>query len=250
MDAKKFGAFLATTRKEKNMTQAQLAEKIDVTDKAVSRWERGLGFPDITTMEPLADALGISLLELMRSEKLNEDMKKEQYSAKEVSELMCSVTEMNRQQGMQDKQANVIAAIALVVAAAFAYISGKCSIGGALFFGGIVAACGISGYYFWMNRGDAQSRRIYGSIFGGLLVCIIYLSQWLLSENGDIPYVRFFRTLECYLVILVVCAASFHSLYVYRNKQKAGMLVTGIVGLLAAFGILWYFSGVFASLWT
>lgn len=227
MDAKKFGAFLAATRKEKNMTQAQLAEKIDVTDKAVSRWERGLGFPDITTMEPLADALGISLLE-----------------------LMCSATEMNRQQGMQDKQANVIAAIALVVAVALAYISGKCSIGGALFFGGIVAACGISGYYFWMNRGDAQSRRIYGSIFGGLLVCIIYLSQWLLSENGDIPYVRFFRTLECYLVILVVCAASFHSLYVYRNKQKAGMLVTGIVGLLAAFGILWYFSGVFASLWT
>ena len=101
-----------------------------------------------------------------------------------------------------------------------------------------------------MNRGDAQSRRIYGSIFGGLLVYIIHLSQWLLSENGDIPYVRFFRTLECYLVILVVCAASFHSLYVYRNKQKAGMLVTGIVGLLAAFGILWYFSGVFASLWT
>ena len=50
MDAKKFGAFLAATRKEKNMTQAQLAEKIDVTDKAVSRWERGLGFPDITTM--------------------------------------------------------------------------------------------------------------------------------------------------------------------------------------------------------
>ena len=100
-----------------------MAEKIEVTDKAVSRWERGLGFPDITTMEPLADALGISLLELMRSEKLNEDMKKEQYSAKEVSELMCSTTEMNRQQGMQDKHANVIAAIALVVAAALAYIS-------------------------------------------------------------------------------------------------------------------------------
>ena len=50
------------------MTQAELAGKIGVTDKAVSRWERGLGFPDINTMEPLADALGISLLELMRSE--------------------------------------------------------------------------------------------------------------------------------------------------------------------------------------
>lgn len=68
MDAKKFGAFISDRRKQQHMTQAELAGKIGVTDKAVSRWERGLGFPDINTMEPLADALGISLLELMRSE--------------------------------------------------------------------------------------------------------------------------------------------------------------------------------------
>ncbi|MFR3343047.1 MAG: helix-turn-helix domain-containing protein [Anaerobutyricum sp.] len=53
------------------MTQAELAEKIHVTDKAISRWERGLGFPDIQTLEPLAQVLGISVLELMRSEKRN-----------------------------------------------------------------------------------------------------------------------------------------------------------------------------------
>lgn len=51
------------------MTQVELAEKIHVTDKAISRWERGLGFPDIQTLEPLAQVLGISVLELMRSEK-------------------------------------------------------------------------------------------------------------------------------------------------------------------------------------
>lgn len=70
MDAQKFGVFVATIRKEKNMTQAELASKIKVTDKAVSRWERGLGFPDINSLEPLADALGISVLELMKSEKI------------------------------------------------------------------------------------------------------------------------------------------------------------------------------------
>ena len=58
MDAKKFGAFISERRKEQHMTQAGLAGKIGVTDKAVSRWERGLGFPDINTMEPLATALG------------------------------------------------------------------------------------------------------------------------------------------------------------------------------------------------
>ena len=69
MDAEKFGAFIAAARKEKNMTQKALAEKLHVTDKAVSRWERGLGFPDIHTIEPLAEALGVSLLELLHAER-------------------------------------------------------------------------------------------------------------------------------------------------------------------------------------
>ena len=68
MDAKVFGKFIMERRKQLGMTQAELAEKINVTDKAVSRWERGLGFPDINTLEPLADALGIEVVELMRSE--------------------------------------------------------------------------------------------------------------------------------------------------------------------------------------
>lgn len=72
MDAKKFGAFIAAIRKENNMTQMDLARKLQVTDKAVSKWERGLGFPDINTIEPLADALGVSVLEVMRSERIME----------------------------------------------------------------------------------------------------------------------------------------------------------------------------------
>lgn len=55
---KKFGVFIATLRKENNMIQVDLARKLLVTDKAVSKWERGLGFPDIKPIEPLADALG------------------------------------------------------------------------------------------------------------------------------------------------------------------------------------------------
>lgn len=71
MDPQKFGAFVAQCRKERNMTQAELAAKLNVTDKAVSRWERGLGFPDINTIEPLAEALEVSVAELMRSERID-----------------------------------------------------------------------------------------------------------------------------------------------------------------------------------
>ena len=70
MDARTFGGFVAACRREKGMTQAELAEKLHVTDKAVSRWERGVGFPDIATLEPLAAALEVSVLELMKSERI------------------------------------------------------------------------------------------------------------------------------------------------------------------------------------
>ena len=68
MDAKRFGCFVAERRKELHMTQKDLAYKIHVTDKAVSKWERGLGLPDINSIEDLANALDVSITELMRSE--------------------------------------------------------------------------------------------------------------------------------------------------------------------------------------
>jgi len=74
MDANKFGCFVAERRKELKMTQKDLAAKIQVTDKAVSKWERGLGFPDINTIEYLADALNVSIIELMKSERETENV--------------------------------------------------------------------------------------------------------------------------------------------------------------------------------
>lgn len=84
MDAEKFGAFIAEVRREQNMTQKQLAEKLHVTDKAVSRWERGVGFPDISLLEPLADTLGLTIAELIKSER----MPQEEIPQKEVSGLL------------------------------------------------------------------------------------------------------------------------------------------------------------------
>lgn len=65
MNTQTFGALVQTLRKQKAMTQEQLANEINVTSKAVSRWERGIGLPDISMIKPLADALGTGVLELM-----------------------------------------------------------------------------------------------------------------------------------------------------------------------------------------
>ena len=70
MDNRKFGQFILKLRKEKGWTQLELAEKLNVTDKAVSKWERGVGFPDIKMVEPLAEVLDVSVFEIMRSERI------------------------------------------------------------------------------------------------------------------------------------------------------------------------------------
>ena len=63
------GALIAKLRKERNMTQKELAAKLGVTDKAVSKWERSLSYPDVTLLLPLADALGITASELLNGER-------------------------------------------------------------------------------------------------------------------------------------------------------------------------------------
>jgi len=69
MDQVKIGKFIAECRKQKNLTQLQLAEKLGITDKAVSKWERGLAMPDTSLMLELCDILGISVNELLSGEK-------------------------------------------------------------------------------------------------------------------------------------------------------------------------------------
>lgn len=66
MEHIQFGAFIAQLRKEHQMTQLELADRLHVTDKAVSKWETGKGFPDLKLLEPLAQALDVSLVELLQ----------------------------------------------------------------------------------------------------------------------------------------------------------------------------------------
>jgi len=62
------GTMIRRLREGRNMTQHQLAEMISVSDKAISKWETGRGYPDISLIEPLANALGVSIIELFSGE--------------------------------------------------------------------------------------------------------------------------------------------------------------------------------------
>ncbi|MBO4878708.1 MAG: helix-turn-helix transcriptional regulator [Clostridia bacterium] len=65
MDAKKTGQLICESRKQHGMSQKDLADILNITDKAVSKWERGISFPDISLLIPLSETLGISLYDLL-----------------------------------------------------------------------------------------------------------------------------------------------------------------------------------------
>ena len=78
MDQIKIGKFIAECRKKQNLTQAQLAEKLDITDRAISKWETGKAMPDSDIMLDLCDILGIKVNELLGGERIEIEHKDEQ----------------------------------------------------------------------------------------------------------------------------------------------------------------------------
>jgi transcriptional regulator with XRE-family HTH domain len=71
MNQEKIGKFICELRKEKNLTQKELADKLNITDRAVSKWENGRGLPDLSLLMPLCKELDISINELLSGERLN-----------------------------------------------------------------------------------------------------------------------------------------------------------------------------------
>ncbi len=78
MDQIKIGKFITECRKKKNLTQAQLAEKLNITDRAISKWETGKTMPDSDIMLDLCDILEVSVNELLCGEKIDIEQKNEQ----------------------------------------------------------------------------------------------------------------------------------------------------------------------------
>ena len=86
MDIIKTGNLIKVLRTEKELTQKELAEKLNVSTAAVSKWENGKGFPDISILEPLSAELGISITELVKGEKTTE-IPENDFIAKDIIEI-------------------------------------------------------------------------------------------------------------------------------------------------------------------
>lgn len=92
MDQVKIGRFIQEKRKEKKLTQSEVAEKLNITDRAISKWENGVCLPDAGTMPELCEILGISINDLFSGEKV--DMKENE---KKLEENLLEMTKIKEQ---------------------------------------------------------------------------------------------------------------------------------------------------------
>lgn len=157
MDAKKLGQFIAQLRKEQNMTQADLARKLQVTDKAVSKWERGVGLPDINSIEPLAEALGVSVAEVMKAERIIAG----QVTEENASEMLTNAFDIVKQQRKAERthillilSAVLVVLVLLILGpmgAAFVLLPCLC----------IVGAIALIIYGVWRRRNQLPAARTF-----------------------------------------------------------------------------------------
>lgn len=110
MNAQKTGSLIAAIRKEQNRTQQDLANELGVSSAAISKWERGIGFPDVSLIEPLAASLGITIAELFKGERI------ENGDANEYENLLSDVVKVSKNEISKKKKiSNWIIAITVAV---------------------------------------------------------------------------------------------------------------------------------------
>ena len=115
MNQEKIGKFIAECRKNKKMTQAELAEKLNITDRAISKWETGKGMPDTSIMLDLCNELGITVNELLSGEVIEMN----NYE-KKTEELLL---EMAKREEEQNKRLLLAMYIILITSAIFYFIT-------------------------------------------------------------------------------------------------------------------------------
>ena len=118
MNKEIFGGFIAILRKEAGMTQKQVADRLHVTDRAVSKWERGLSYPDVTLMEPLAAVLGVGVDELLTCQR-----KKTAIPEPELPALRSVLTITQEEKRIRTRRTQALVWIAIAAALALTVLT-------------------------------------------------------------------------------------------------------------------------------
>ena len=190
MDQIRIGAFLKTLRKEKELTQEQLAEKLSVSGRTVSRWETGSNMPDIGMLVELADFYGVSIPELINGERKSENMNQE---TRDTAIAMAEYSQVTAKTGKQKTIGILLLAFGLfIIISALSVFPSESS------WGSIYATLGsiilIAGLYLIIRPLVAKRAARLSLIFGCavLLFGAFTLSDYIaVAQFHQVPRFRY-----------------------------------------------------------
>lgn len=116
--AESFGAFVSELRKERGMTQKQLAERLYVSDKAVSKWERGLSMPDVSLLIPLSELLGVTVTELLEGRRIENHTEMDKQQVETLLQKTIGLSEEKPRLSRESRRKNALKFMAAVAAVA------------------------------------------------------------------------------------------------------------------------------------
>ena len=183
MDLVKIGKFIADCRKKKNLTQMQLAEKLNITDRAISKWECGKAMPDSSIMLELCEVLGISVNELLTGEELE----MEKYN-KQVEQ---NLIEMVKQKEESDKRLLNIEIVLITISITFLL--------------SIVAIISLVGMPLW--------AKIVIGIGGFIQLVISALISFRIEQKAG-----YYECLECHHTFIPTFSQSILAPHIGRKK--------------------------------
>lgn len=221
MNQMDIGKFIANCRKEKGFTQVQLAEKLNITDRAVSKWETGKGMPDSSIMLELCQILDISVNELLNGERIEA----ENVNRKADETLLA----LKRKDEDNINKNTIIAIIFTVIMIIGMLVCGICDLAttGSLTWSLITLSAILFAWaiafpiLLWGKKG----------IFGGMLSLSIFIIPFLYIMSILIKSVSLFRIGAIMSIFALIYMWVIYALYIHFRKRK--MLATGITFFLA-----------------
>ncbi len=277
MEKKTMGTFLAALRKANGMTQKQLAERLNVSDKAVSRWERDENVPDLTLIPVIAEVFGVTSDELLRGERADSTASSERAAAKAEKQLRHIIKQTLTTFKVRSILSAALALLGLLAAAIgnLGFLRAYIGFYGACVFFVAAALCQIV-FHILENAAldneefdpaltrEAKKKTTYISeaTLGGIgllfafclpLVCIAWSSQIGLSMASWLEFGLLFAAIGAILILAVCCAVNLKCGWWTLNRFRTplGRLRTRCTALMLAmivaigcgqFLLAWYLS--------
>ena len=238
MDSFKTGEFIKNLRIEKGLTQKELAEALNCTDKAISRWETGKGFPDIVFLTPLAQTLGVTVNELLAGERLSQ----EEIVSKSDEVIISTMQEAeNNRQKVEKIIFAVLCTISISAIYAIAFIGLTID-----FFGYAVLSCVVICIFVGLLK-------IKMKFAFPLIMAISYIPLGLIREGFDffgLYSVFLMSAITLFFGLVIICTVSAVKSFtkgIYRKWKTEDNVIKTVTAislvlsiLLGIFGIAYY----------